>query len=321
MAKFLGFPCVCKCSFKEFSKEKIPFEKAGIYAIVNKKTDVKYIGQAAKIYTRLRGHFRELNINKHPNKILQRSFNKYGQKWFEFVVIEFCAKEYLTAREIVYLKFAQKGNVFNILECMDSMLGWKHSEKTKIKISENSAVAEPVKQFDKKGNFIAEYSSIRQAAIENGFSSPVPISFAVAGKYNTAFGFKWEYVNEEKKKAADELIKQRIIKNKELKIEKTKRLLDFMRGSKGKTVEEIYGQESGSRLREKNMSRQKEMSELAAKATRKKIGQFTMDGQLIKTYESATEAEFALVGRRISGIKMVCIGKKKSYRGFLWKYL
>ena len=69
---------------------------SGIYAIVNKVTRERYVGQAkgkpAGIRGRVRQHIRELEAGRHFEHItrrwLQDAWNKYGRDAFEFVVLE-----------------------------------------------------------------------------------------------------------------------------------------------------------------------------------------------------------------------------------------
>lgn len=78
---------------------------SGIYAIVNKNTKQMYIGQSADIEIRWKAHKRELRNNYHRNNHLQRSWNKYGESTFEFIIIEELAndKELLHEKEIEYI--------------------------------------------------------------------------------------------------------------------------------------------------------------------------------------------------------------------------
>ena len=78
---------------------------SGIYAIINKNTKQMYIGQSADIETRWKAHKRELRNNYHRNNHLQRSWNKYGESIFEFIIIEELPndKNLLHEKEIEYI--------------------------------------------------------------------------------------------------------------------------------------------------------------------------------------------------------------------------
>lgn len=62
-------------------------QQSGIYKIIciNNKF---YIGSSVNIGGRLKDHVRLLKRNKHQNKYLQNSWNKYGEKNFRFEIIE-----------------------------------------------------------------------------------------------------------------------------------------------------------------------------------------------------------------------------------------
>lgn len=55
---------------------------------------------------------------------------------------------------------------------------------------------------------------------------------------------------------------------------------------------------------------------------KKKVGQYTLDGKLIKIWESTREIERCL-GFNHCGISSCCINRKyhKTYKGYIWKYL
>ncbi len=71
----------------------------GIYGIFNFLNGKLYIGSTNNLKSRLRQHKKGLKKQKHKNKYLQNSWNKYGESAFEFHVIEYCPKEKLIERE------------------------------------------------------------------------------------------------------------------------------------------------------------------------------------------------------------------------------
>jgi len=63
--------------------------RAGIYAIVNRRNQHKYIGQAMCLPDRRASHFGNLVRGKHHCKYLQNAFNLYDANAFTFVVLEY----------------------------------------------------------------------------------------------------------------------------------------------------------------------------------------------------------------------------------------
>lgn len=61
----------------------------GIYIINNTKSNKVYIGVSTDLRGRLKTHYHKLNNNKHHNKHLQHSVNKYGISNFNFEILEY----------------------------------------------------------------------------------------------------------------------------------------------------------------------------------------------------------------------------------------
>ena len=59
------------------------------YKIYNKITDTAYLGITERNYNkRWKEHIQLLNSNKHPNYLLQKDWNDFGQESFIFELIE-----------------------------------------------------------------------------------------------------------------------------------------------------------------------------------------------------------------------------------------
>ncbi|CAM3707623.1 hypothetical protein BSI_39410 [Bacillus inaquosorum KCTC 13429] len=93
----------------------------GIYKIVNKINIKVYIGSSVNIESRHQGHKRDLRNGKHHNYLLQKDWDKYGEKSFEFVTISthdtkcrLSILEYQTIEE--YKKHHTVYNISNPLE-------------------------------------------------------------------------------------------------------------------------------------------------------------------------------------------------------------
>jgi group I intron endonuclease len=77
----------------------------GIYCIENINTHKKYIGQSKDIHKRWTNHKWYLNKNIHDNEYLQNAWNKYGEDYFTFYIVEECSIDKLDEREIYYIGY------------------------------------------------------------------------------------------------------------------------------------------------------------------------------------------------------------------------
>lgn len=58
----------------------------GVYVIINKKNNKRYVGESIDIIKRWETHKNILKKNKHHNYELQKDFNEYGLENFEFTL-------------------------------------------------------------------------------------------------------------------------------------------------------------------------------------------------------------------------------------------
>jgi group I intron endonuclease len=130
----------------------------GIYKIINTINNKFYVGSAVCTKRRKARHFSELRHNKHNNKYLQNSWNKYGEEAFIFIVLEEIAeKEDLLEAENVWLRLhVGKPHCYNIgVNATAPMLGmcgelspawgYRHTKESleKISISSKNRVCSP----------------------------------------------------------------------------------------------------------------------------------------------------------------------------------
>lgn len=184
----------------------------GIYIIRNIKNDKVYIGSAKSILSRLSNHKYQLNRNKHFNKHLQSSYNKYGIENFTFNILEetdllnlekleeFYIKEYKSNNKIfgynkridcktnLGLKFSEE----HIENLRKSHIGNKQSEESKIKIA--NALYKNIYKINDKLEIICEYKSIIEAAEDTNISRQ-NISACCRNILNSAGGFYWSFVD------------------------------------------------------------------------------------------------------------------------------
>ncbi|MEN8907866.1 MAG: GIY-YIG nuclease family protein [Clostridiales bacterium] len=100
----------------------------GIYQIVNKQNDRKYVGKSSNLFNRLNTHISDLIGNRHTNIILQKDFNKYGYNGFMFEILDICSIEDMGKLESYYIKLLDSENDYNVL-------GLRNNEQRKTKAS------------------------------------------------------------------------------------------------------------------------------------------------------------------------------------------
>ena len=129
--------------------------KSGIYAIKNLINNKMYIGSTSDFKSRCRSHRTLLNRNKHFNKHLQNSVNKYGLSNFEFIPYDLRLK----------------------------LLNNSNNRQGQVKI---------VEQLDKNGNHIRFCNTISDAAKYLGYKKSTPIRQAIiANKLIKNYYFKY----------------------------------------------------------------------------------------------------------------------------------
>lgn len=112
-------------------------KQGGIYKILNSINNKCYVGSTKDFIKRKSYHLLHLSRNTHPNKHLQKSYNKYGKEHFSFVIIEVVECEYNLCEREQYYESIEK-ETYNIREIVESNRGLKHgplSDEHKLKIS------------------------------------------------------------------------------------------------------------------------------------------------------------------------------------------
>lgn len=154
------------------------FRYSGIYEIVHRPSQKRYIGSAVNIRRRWLEHKSQLRRVVHHSPYLQNSFIAYGEKEFDFLVIEKCEKENLIVREQFYID--SMAPEFNMSPTAGNTMGRFHSEETKKKISEKA-----------KGRKCAPRSKEHREALSNALSgkqkSPEHMAKLQEGRKNRVF--------------------------------------------------------------------------------------------------------------------------------------
>lgn len=118
---------------KRFTKEN----NCGIYQIKNKVNGKIYVGSSKTLDRRKTQHFSDLKNQKHSNKYLQCSYNKYGKGNFIFEVIEFCPEDKRIELEQYWVNtldaFAKGNKGYNISDIVDQPKTFCGAENKKSK--------------------------------------------------------------------------------------------------------------------------------------------------------------------------------------------
>jgi len=106
-----------------------PPASSGVYTITNITNGKYYVGSSNNIKRRWRHHKDTLRRGAHPNKYLQRAFNKYGENNFLFEVIDLTEEYILKEQEMLDQNFEATYNIAIVAGA--PMTGKKHTEKVK----------------------------------------------------------------------------------------------------------------------------------------------------------------------------------------------
>lgn len=189
-----------------------------IYQILNKVNGKFYIGSTKDWYTRKSQHLQHLTRDKSPSKILQNSWNKYGESSFEFVVLEVVEiQDQLIEREQHYIDILKPE--FNVRKIADRNSGISFKMPVESNIIRARKLMKPILQYDLNNNFIKEWDSA--ASVEKGLGiSRSQICTNLKGNQRTCRGFIFKYkvnpveyhgtkVKNKRKFPTDELLKSR----------------------------------------------------------------------------------------------------------------
>lgn len=87
--------------------------KGYIYIIRNRINGKFYLGSTNNYHKRKLRHFNKLKKQKHHSIYLQRAFNKYSEKNFEFIIIETCY-DYLKREQYLFDNVINFKDSYNI---------------------------------------------------------------------------------------------------------------------------------------------------------------------------------------------------------------
>jgi len=107
----------------------------GAYLLMNTVTRKPYVGASVNVERRWRVHKCELRGGKHCNSKLQRAWDKYGEKAFDFSLLEECDRTDLVGCEQNWIdRYGAMSKGYNILSHARSTQGRKFSAEALIKL-------------------------------------------------------------------------------------------------------------------------------------------------------------------------------------------
>lgn len=120
----------------------------GVYKIKNIANGKVYVGSTSSSFQkRCNNHMNLLIKGIHGNRILQRSFDKYGVDNFCFIVLTYCNPEDCIQREQEFINLLTP--YYNICKVAGSRLGTKYTDESKAKIAKK-ATGRPVSEETKQ---------------------------------------------------------------------------------------------------------------------------------------------------------------------------
>lgn len=183
---------------------------------------------------------------------------------------------------------SSEGPLTNMTSGGEGGLGLKHSDTWK------KTLSKPILQFSLDGEFLDEYTSVKEAAEKTGIVKQ-NISSNLTGKYKTAGGFLWRY------------------KDPLLTLQgHLKKSFEMPRHS-----EETKKKMSSSAKKGEDHHMSKKIGNLHPKS--RKIIQKSLEGETIKIWDSMSDIKKEL-GFSPSNICRCCKGSVKRIGGFKWEY-
>lgn len=165
----------------------------GIYAIVNCVNDKVYIGQSMNVQDRLAHHKSSQRHGRHENDHLQKSWNKYGEMHFDFIVLQECEERYLDDLERYYIELfcsMNRAKGYNLESGGNKNKRMSH--ETRRKMSES-----------KKGKYNGDKNPMYGVHLKHSDEWKKKMSERNSGKGNPMYGVHLTISNEQKKKASE----------------------------------------------------------------------------------------------------------------------
>lgn len=178
--------------------------KSGVYYIRCKVNNKLYIGSSKDIGSRLIKHFSQLRKNNHPNHALLSDYKKYGQKEFEFGVVEYTDTD-LKELESKYQNEHNIDELYNLsikngFHSAAQLCAWHKANRDSHKTKEYRDKMRAIKfnkigQFDKKGKLIKVYANSDEVVAKLGMAKSTLLG-CCNGSKRSVFGYVFHYLDD-----------------------------------------------------------------------------------------------------------------------------
>lgn len=182
---------------------QIKKQQSGIYCIINTINNKQYIGSSKLVRKRLLQHKNYLIKNKHINKKLQNSWNKYTDENFHCIILEYCNIDKLFEREQYYIDNLKP-------ELNICLTVGRYPTKQNIRVDK-------IYKYDLYGNYISEYYDLVEASIENNITLS-SIYRCINKEYKKGGNFIWSLEKKESIEPYKRNKKETTYLNKQVKV-------------------------------------------------------------------------------------------------------
>lgn len=182
---------------------------SGIYIIKNKVNGKFYVGSSCNCEERFSTHKTLLRKGEHHSVVLQRAWNKYGERNFIFKVIEECCVERLLDREQFYIdNFNPHYNSNPFADKPPTQCGFNHPKSNLTK-----------KELDNIRVRLMEGASAKRVARELGVGHRQVLQIAHKNSYSNEPGPKgwdtWQYEGGKRRVSNSKLDENKVMEIRE----------------------------------------------------------------------------------------------------------
>lgn len=272
----------------------------GIYLWKNIITNKVYVGQSVNLNNRKKDFY---NFKfPYAGSLINNVRKKYNNKsYWEYSILEYCDDSDLNEKEIYYIELYDSTNRdkgYNIGKGGDA----------------NNTI--PIYQINiGSGEIVNSYNSITEATNNPNIEAS---SICACCKHNMSYykDYIWIYQEEYSKELIREIQKKiKLVKSHYVSEETRRKQSEKRIGKIGK----LHTEETKEIIRQKAIGR--EQTEEAKNKKKRKIFQFTKDGEFLKEWDSPLDAEMYYRGKKTGAIYNACNFRKSHFAfGYMWKY-